>query len=40
MAIKRKLNPWQSHVKETKKENPKIDFGQVLKKAKATYKKK
>ena len=32
-------NPWLTHVKKTMKANPKMDFKDVLKKAKSTYKK-
>jgi len=35
---KRKLNKWQLHVKKTAKSNKGISFGDVLKKAKSTYK--
>lgn len=31
-------NPWLEHVKKVKKENPKLAFKEVLKKAKKTYK--
>lgn len=34
-----KLNPWQSHVKATKKKNPGMKFPDVLKTAKKSYKK-
>jgi len=37
---KRKLNVWQKHVQATSKKNPKMKFGDVLKTAKKTYKKK
>jgi hypothetical protein len=33
-------NEWIKHVKEVKKENPKLQLKDVLKKAKETYKKK
>ena len=33
-------NPWLDHVKVVMKNNPKLSFKQVLKKAKKTYKKK
>lgn len=36
---KRKLIAWNKHVQATKKKNPKLGFGEVLKKAKGTYKK-
>ena len=38
--VEKKVNPWLSHVKQVKKENPKLGFKDVLKKAKTTYKKK
>ena len=36
---KRKPTAWNKHVKATGKANPKLKFGEVLKKAKTTYKK-
>jgi len=33
-------NPWLDHVKKTKKENPKMAFKEVLKKASSSWKKK
>ena len=36
---KRKENPWLTHVKKVKKENPELKFKDVLKKAKKSYKK-
>lgn len=36
---KRKLNVWQKHVQKTAKANKGMAFGDVLKKAKKTYKK-
>ncbi len=33
-------NPWIEHVKKTKKENPKLSFKDVLKKASKDFKKK
>jgi len=36
---KRKLNAWQKHVQKTAKSNKGVSFGDVLKKAKASYKK-
>lgn len=38
--VKRKETDWNKHVKQTMKENPKLKFGEVLKKAKSSYKKK
>jgi hypothetical protein len=35
----KKENPWLTHVKKTMKENPKMEFKDVLKLAKKTYKK-
>ena len=34
---KRKLTEWNKAVQQTRKENPKMDFGQVLKTAKKNY---
>jgi hypothetical protein len=36
---KRQPTAWNKHVSATKKENPKMKFGEVLKEAKKTYKK-
>jgi len=36
----KKPNAWLSHVKKTKKENPKLALKEVLKKASKSYKKK
>ena len=36
----KKENVWLSHVKKTKKDNPKMKFKDILKEAKKTYKKK
>jgi hypothetical protein len=36
---KRKVNKWLVHVKATKKKYPKLALGDVMKKAKASYKK-
>ena len=36
---KRKLNKWQKHVQATAKKNKGVAFGDILKKAKKTYKK-
>lgn len=36
---KRKLNKWQRHVQKTAKSNKGMAFGEILKKAKKTYKK-
>lgn len=33
------MNKWQKHVKKTMKENKGVAFGEILKKAKKTYKK-
>ena len=38
-GIKMKSNPWMAHVKKVRKENPKLSFTDVLKKAKKSYKK-
>ena len=35
----KKLNAWQEHVKKTSKDNKGMKFGDVLKKAKKSYKK-
>jgi hypothetical protein len=35
----KKVNPWTAHVKEVSKQNPGMKFMDVLKKAKASYKK-
>ena len=35
----RKPTAWNLHVKATKKKNPKLGFGEVLKAAAKTYKK-
>ncbi len=35
---KRKLNAWQKHVQKTSRANKGIGFGEILKKAKSTYK--
>ena len=35
----KKENPWLTHVKKTMKENPKMEFKDILKLAKKTYKK-
>ena len=35
----KKINPWMEHVKEFKKSNPGLKYSEVLKNAKATYKK-
>ena len=37
---KRKDTAWNKHVRATMKKNPKMKFGDVLKTAKKTYKKK
>lgn len=37
--IMKKENPWLTHVKKVKEENPEIKFKEVLQKAKKTYKK-
>jgi len=36
----RKESAWLTHVKKTKKENPKLALKEVLKKASGSYKKK
>lgn len=35
----KKVNPWTAHVKDVSKQNPGMKFMDVLKKAKASYKK-
>jgi len=35
----KKENPWLNHVKKIRAENPKLQFKEVLKKAKTTFKK-
>jgi len=35
-----KVNAWLEHVKDVRKKNPKLNFTQVLKLAKKSYKKK
>lgn len=37
--MEKKTNPWLEHVKKVKQENPELQFKDVLKKAKQTYKK-
>jgi len=37
--IKRKLNSWQIHVQKVAKANKGMAFGDILKKAKKSYKK-
>jgi len=39
MATKRKPTAWNRHVAATKKANPKMKFGDVLRTAKKSYKK-
>jgi hypothetical protein len=38
-TMAKKVNPWTAHVKEVSKQNPGMKFMDVLKKAKASYKK-
>jgi len=39
MTKKRKPTAWNKHVTATAKANPKMKFGDILKKAKQTYRK-